>query len=218
MVLDPVHPQNTRLLERPGGDTLGELAVEGLDGFTTWGGDLGDEPLVLEHFGRTKKDKTGRVDRLESGDEGELLAGGKEVGDIEDVGLLLGVVGVGGLGGAEDGGQMLAGAEDSANAVGEGEEGVFGGAGGEEWGDITAHWDGWGEGENIVGFGGGEGIVGEVVDHEAGAFGGEGDVELGEEGDEGVGGCSLGGEGVEDVALGVEEVDENLGRQVGAES
>lgn len=106
---------------------------------------------------------------------------------------------------------MFVGVEDSVNVVGEGEEGVFGGVGGEEGGDIIVYWDGWGEGENIVGFGVGEGIVGEVVYYEVGVFGGEGDVEFGEEGDEGVGGCSFGGEGVEDVVFGVEEVDENLG-------
>lgn len=83
---------------------FGEFVVEGFDGFIIWGGDFGDELFVLEYFGRIEKDKMGRVDCLESGDEGELLVGGKEVGDIEDVGLFFGVVGVGGFGGVEDGG------------------------------------------------------------------------------------------------------------------
>jgi hypothetical protein len=57
-----------------------------------------------------------------------------------------------------------------------------------------------------------------VVHHETGAVRGELDVELGEEGDEGVGCRDTGAEGHEDVTLGVEEVDEEVGRQIGAEA
>jgi hypothetical protein len=57
-----------------------------------------------------------------------------------------------------------------------------------------------------------------VVDHETGALARELDVELGEEGDERVGGCEGGAERHEDVAIGIEEVDEDVGRQVGTET
>jgi hypothetical protein len=57
-----------------------------------------------------------------------------------------------------------------------------------------------------------------VVDHQAGALGRQLDVELGEERDERVGGGDAGAEGYEEVALGIEEVDQEVGRQLGAEA
>lgn len=57
-----------------------------------------------------------------------------------------------------------------------------------------------------------------MVDYEAGAVGGEDDVELGKEGDDGGGDGVLGGEGDEDIAVCVYEVDELVRCQVGSEA
>lgn len=61
-------------------------------------------------------------------------------------------------------------------------------------------------------------VVGKVVDDEAGAVGRQGHVQLAEQGDDRGGGGLAAGEGDEDVAVGVEELDEQLGRQAGAET
>lgn len=71
---------------------------------------------------------------------------------------------------------------------------------------------GRGDEEYVVLLGGGGGVVVEVVDYEAGAVGGEDDVELGEEGDDGRGNRVVGGKGDEDVAVCVHEVDELVRR------
>lgn len=57
-----------------------------------------------------------------------------------------------------------------------------------------------------------------MVDYGACSFGGKRDVELAEEGDERARHREGGGRGEEDVALGIDEVEENLGSQVGAKT
>jgi hypothetical protein len=69
-----------------------------------------------------------------------------------------------------------------------------------------------------VGVGGAGGVVVEVVDDEAGAVGGQGYVQLEKERVDGRRGCVGGAEGEEDVAVGVDEVEEQLGCQIGAET
>jgi hypothetical protein len=61
-----------------------------------------------------------------------------------------------------------------------------------------------------VGVGCGGDVVVEVVYYQACAVGGEGDVEFGEEGDKRGCGGGVGGEGQEDVALLVEELEEEV--------
>lgn len=102
-----------------------------------------------------------------------------------------------------------------ADAVGEGnnlavlvEEVLDAGAGGL----------GGGDGEDVVLLGGADGVVIEVVDDKAGAVGGEGDVKLGQEAHDGGRDGRFGGEGQKDVALGVDELEENVGGQVGTET
>lgn len=67
-------------------------------------------------------------------------------------------------------------------------------------------------------FGGRNSVVVEVVDDSACSLGGKRDVELGEESNEGAGHSEGRGRGEEDVALGVDEVEKDLGGQVGAET
>jgi len=57
-----------------------------------------------------------------------------------------------------------------------------------------------------------------MVDHQACAVGGELDIELVEQGDERGRGCCAGAQGYEDVAFGIDEVDEEVGSQVGAKT
>lgn len=66
--------------------------------------------------------------------------------------------------------------------------------------------------------GGAGDVVVEVINDEAVPVGGQGDVEFGEEGDERGGRGRVGTESQQNVALGVDEVEEGLGRQVGAET
>lgn len=216
MVLHPVHLEHANLLERPPRNALGKLPVERLhDGFAAQLGYAGVEPLVLQHLGRAHHRHARVVARLHRRHQRELLAGRKEV--IEYLGLFLGVVAVGSAGCAQDGVEKLAVAENSADAAREGDQlGV--GALAEEVLDAGADGLGGGQKEDIVPVGGAGDVVVEVVDDEAVAVGGQGDVELREEGDQ-RGGCGgVGAEGEQDVALGVDEVEEGLGRQVGTET
>lgn len=217
VVLNPVDAQHANLLERPAGHALGELAVERLDGLGGAGLlHLGVEPLVGEDLGRADQCEARRRARLERRDERELLAGRERV--VDRLGLGAGVVAVGGRGGAEQRRQELAGAEGGAYAVGEGNDLVSGGAGAEDVLDARAVAAGGREEEHVVLVGGAGRVVVEVVDDEAGALSGELDVELGEEGDEGGRGRGVGAQGDEDVAVGVEELEEQLAGQLGAQA
>lgn len=217
VVLDPVDAHDANLLERPAGHALGELAVERPDGL---GGTgllyLGVEPLVGEELGRADQREARRGARLECRDERQLLAGRERV--VDRLGLRAGVVAIGGRGGAEERRQELAGAEGGAHAVGEGDDLVRGGAGAEDVLDAGTVAAGGREEEHVVLVGGAGRVVVEVVDDEAGALSGELDIELGEEGDEGGRGRGVGAQGDEDIAVGVEELEEELAGQLGAQA
>lgn len=66
--------------------------------------------------------------------------------------------------------------------------------------------------------GGGLGIVVEVVNHQAGSLCGDVDVQLEKKSVQGGGDGLRGAQGKQDVAAGVEEVEDLLGSQVGAEA
>lgn len=66
--------------------------------------------------------------------------------------------------------------------------------------------------------GGRDSIVVEVVNNDSRAITGEVDIDLEEEGADGAGGGGLAGEGEEDVAVLVQEFQDALGGQVGAET
>ena len=218
-VLDPVDPEDTNLLEGPASDPLGELAVVRLHLLLLADlGDLGVEPLVAQHLGRADDRQPSRVPGLRARDEGQLRAGAEQLVRGQGLGLLLGVVEVGRRGGTDDGRQQRAGAEEDAGAAREGDRGVGRGARGEEVGDVVARRTGDGQEEDVVGVGSGDDVVVEVVHYQARAFGGEGNVELGEEGDERGRGGGVGGEGQEDVALLVEELEEEVRCKVGTEA
>lgn len=217
VVLDVVDAQVAELVERPAREAAGELLVPRPDSLLVGGPpDPGAEPRVLEHLGGAGDGEAGRVAGLEGGHEGELLAGGEDVvGD--GLGLVPLVVQVGGPGRPEDRGQERAAAQEVAEGAGHGEE-VGPAAAAEVVLGARAVPARGGHEHDVVVVGGGLGVVVEVVDDETRALGGDLDVQLEEEGVEG-GRDGLGGaQGEEDVAAGVEEVEEELGCQVGAES
>lgn len=203
---------NTQLLERPPRKSLCKLLVGRMNLLsTTQRLDQGSRPHILEHLRRTNKSESRRVASLESRNQGELLARGKEIIRVDGIGLLLGVVAIRGVGGAEDGSQEGAGAENVADGVGDGQHG----AGllkvvlqtGADVGGVV-------EDEDVVRDGGGVVVVVEVVDDGSRSLGGEGDVEFGEEGDDGGWDSAGGGGGEEDVTLGIDKVEKDLGSQV----
>lgn len=66
-MLDVVDAKDTSLLESPTGNSLGELAVPGLDLLASSRGlDLGVEPLVAQQLGRSNEGEASAVARLES--------------------------------------------------------------------------------------------------------------------------------------------------------
>lgn len=77
-MLDPVDAQDAELLEGPGADAAGELAVVGGDLVLGAGGlDLCVEPRVGEHLDRADNGDAGRVAGLYGADQAQLLAGGE---------------------------------------------------------------------------------------------------------------------------------------------
>lgn len=216
VVLDVVDAQVSDLVERPGADASGELQVPGRDCLAAAGElDLGVEPLVLEHLGRAHDGEAGRVAGLEGGNERELLAGSKHL--VDNLGLLLLVVDVGGPGRLQDGGQEGAIAQGVAETAGEGDQVLLATAAEVVLGVFSVV-AGSGHENDIVEIGSGLGVVVEVVNHQAGSLCGDVDVQLKEESVQG-GGYGLGGaQGKQDVAAGVEEVEDLLRSQVGPES
>ena len=214
-VLDIVDAEDANLLESPAREAARKLLVLRLGLWAVHLGDLCVEPLVLEHGG-SDDGHAGRVACLEGRDEGELPAGGEELIRLDGGGLLLGVVAVGGVGGAEDGRDEVAVAEDVASGVRDGD-----GAAGERKVGLDAR-AGVGrrrvEDEHVVRLGGRDGVVVEVVDDGAGALGGQGNVELREQRHDGARRRRRRGQADHDVALGVDEVNEQVRGQIGAES
>lgn len=216
VMLHRVHAQVPDFVEGPAANSLGELLVPGLDGALVAGAlDLGVQPCVLEHLGRAHDGEASRVAALEGGHQVQLRAGGEHL--VDDLGLLLLVVDVGGAGGLEDGGQLGAVAEGEAQAAGEREQVALAAAAKVVLGArlVLA---GRGQEEDVVLVGGGLGVVVEVVDDETGSLGGDVDVELQEDRVEGGRYGRRRAQGEEDVATGVDEVEDLLRRQVGTEA
>lgn len=216
MMLHRVHAQVPDLVEGPAANSLGELLVPGLDGVLVAGAlDLGVQPLVLEHLGRANDGEASRVAALEGGHQVQLRAGSEHL--VDDLGLLLLVVDIGGAEGLEDGGQLGAVAEGEAQAAGEREQVALAAAAKVVLGAglVLA---GRGQEEDVVLIGGGLGVVVEVVDDEAGSLGGDVDVELQEDRVEGGRYGRRRAQGEEDVATSVDEVEDLLCRQVGTEA
>lgn len=69
-----------------------------------------------------------------------------------------------------------------------------------------------------MGIGGADGVVAKVINDEPGAVYRELDIKLAEEGHEGRWRRSAGAEGKENVAIGVEELEEDLRREVRTET
>lgn len=215
-MVDRVDAQDADLLESPAAHPLGELAVPGLDLLATGLLDGGVEPGVAQHLGGPDDSESGRVARLEARYDGDLLAGGEEIIGVQNIALLLGVVAVGGARGTEDGVDEGVGAEDVADGRGNGQQLTGLGFGGEVGLDAGA---GLGrESQHVVLVGGAHGVVVEVVDDQAGALEGQSNVELGKKTAErrrdGVGGAGR----QQDVAIGVDELDQVVGRQVRSEA
>lgn len=211
-VFNLINLDNTQLLERPPRKSLCKLLVGRMHLLrATHRLDQGSRPHVLEHLSRTNNSESRRVASLESRNQGKLLARSKEIIRIDGIGLLLGVVAVRGVGSSEDGSQEGAGAQNVADGVGDGQHGaglleVVLQAGADVGRGV--------EDEDVVCDGGGVVVVVEVVDDGSCSLGGEGDVEFGEEGDDGGWDGAGGGGGEEDVTLGVDKVEKDLGSQV----
>lgn len=215
MVLNAVHPQDTNLLERPASHPSRKLLILRLCALPAQLGHLGIQPLVLQHLSRAKNGHARRVARLHHRHQRQLLTRSEQLISIEDLGLLLRVIAVRSSGSADDGGQQRAGTEHMADGVRECQDAAGELKVGLEAGANAGRRI---QDEDVVGLGGGDGVVVEVVDDGAGALDGEGDVELGEEGDERRGRGDGGRQRNEDVSVGVDEVDEAVWGQVGSQS
>lgn len=177
-MLDVVHTQNTNLLEGPAGESLGKFTVLSLDLAAFWARDLGIQPFVLQHLGGPNNRDSSRVSCLENRHQGKLLARGEEIFGVHGLGLLLGVVAVRGRRGTDHGRQERARPKRVSSTVGEGQdtrdlEVIL---------KARSHVGGRIEHQDVVGLGGGESVVVEVVDDSAGAFSGKCNVNLGQEG------------------------------------
>lgn len=215
-MLDVVDAQVSDLMERPGADASGKLQVPSRDSLAAAGElNLGVKPLVLEHLGGAYDGKAGRVAGLEGGNQRELLAGSKDL--VDNLGLLLLVVDVGCPGRPQDGRQEGTIAQGVAETAREGEQ-VFLATAAEVVLGVVSVVAGSGHEDDIVEVGGGFGIVVEVVNHQAGSLGGDMDVQLEKESVQGGGDGLRGAQGKQDVAAGVEEIEDLLGSQVGAET
>lgn len=122
VMLNPVHPQNTNLMERPARNSLGKLPVPSLDLLATTLLHLGIEPLILQHLSRTKHGKPGRVPRLHGRNQAKLLARSKQLGRVHTSKMLLGVIKVSRPWRTENGRQEGTRAKNMADAAREGDE------------------------------------------------------------------------------------------------
>ena len=127
VVGDGVGSDDAEFFEGPAREFLREGLVGGLGGFGAGVGQLhgGVEPAVFEGLGGSEDGEAGGVAGLEGGHQAELLACGEDVFDTLD--FLLGVVGVCGGRGLDDGAEEWRGvAQCCADRVREGEEAVDG--------------------------------------------------------------------------------------------
>lgn len=208
VVLDLANLQDSSLLESPGCQLLSELAVDGRDLLAARSLDRSGEPLVLKSLNGSQNSEASRVASLESRHDVQLGTSGLNL--VRRWHLLLRVVRVSGGRSFQNRGKKLAvttqglgsnsGESENTLAI---KEGL----------DIRTKGTGALEEEDIVLLGGREGIVVEVVNDNSGAVVGEVDVDFEEKGADGTGGRSLAGEGENNVAVLVEEVQDVLGSQ-----
>lgn len=216
MMLDVVDAQVADLVECPGTRASGKLQVPSLDCLAVAGAlDLGVEPLVLKHLGGANNGEAGRVAGLEGRDERKLLAGGKDV--VNDLGLFLLVVDVSCPGCPQDGGKEGTVAQGVAETARESNE-VFLATAAEVVFGVVSVVARSGHEDDIVEVGGRLGIVVEVVNNQTGSLGGDVDIQLEEKSVERGSDGLRGAQGKQDVAAGVDEVEDLLGSQVGAET
>ena len=215
-MLDVVDLQVSDLVESPCADASGKLQVPSRDCLAAAGElDLGVEPLILEHLGGAHNGEAGRVAGLEGRDKGELLTSSKHL--VDSLGLLLLVVDVGCPGRPQDRCQQRTIAQSVAETARKCEQ-VFLATTAKVVLGVISVVTGSGHEDNIVEIGGGLGIIVEVVNNKAGSLGGDVDIQLEKESVQG-GGDGLGGaQGKQDVSAGVEEIEDLLRSQVGAES
>lgn len=213
VVLNFSNLQNTSLFESPASQLLSKLSVNGRNLLSVGSLDRAREPLVLEGFHRAQNNEAGRVESLNGRDHIQLRAGGFNV--VGRRHLLLGVVRVSGGRSSQDGRNQLAVAtqnlggdmRESENTLAI-EEGL----------DIGTQGTGALEQEDVVLLSGRDCVVIEVVNDNSGAVVRKVDIDFEEEGADGARGRGLAGEGEDDVAILVHEVQDVLRGQVGAKS
>lgn len=151
-MLNVIDLQDAQLLERQSRKTLSKFPVGRPNTLATRSRNLSViHPLILQHLRRTNNSNTRRVASLESRHQRKLLPRSKQVLRINSISLLLGVVAVRRIRGTNDWRQEGTGAENMADGVRDGEDGVFDLEDGLEAG---AHVLGDVEDEDIVRFGG----------------------------------------------------------------
>lgn len=204
--------EHANLLESPGSKLLGKLLVGGL-ALDTVEIDLGVKPLILKHLSRAEDRHTSGVAALEGSDERQLLTDGERI--LDGFSLILRVVDISGARGAQDGGQERAVvAQDVADGAGHGQNALST----EEVLDADLLPLATLNNENIMLLGGRGLVVVEVVDGQSVAVLGQVDVELEEHAGDLARDGRLAGQSQQDVSILVDEVDEQLGGEVGAEA
>lgn len=213
VVLNILNLEDTGLLERPSSQLLGELAVDGGGLLAAGGLDRSREPLVLQRLNGAENSEAGGVASLHG--RNHIQLGTSRLDILGRRHLLLRVVSVGGGRGSQDRcNESTVTAEGLRRHTGEGEDSLAI----EEGLDVGAQRSRSLEEKDIVLLGGRDSVVVEVVNDDSRAVIRKVDINLKEEGADGAGGGGLAGEGEEDVAVLVQEFEDVLRSQVGAES
>lgn len=213
VVLNLANLQNTGLLESPRSQLLGEVTVHGGGLLATRCLDGGREPLVLESLNRAKNGEACRVAGLHGRDQVDLRASGLDILSCRH--LLLGVVRIGGRGGLQN--RREEGAvttQDLGSRTGHGKNTLAI----EECLQIGTQGTGALEKEDVVLLGGRDSVVVEVVGDNGGTVVREMNIDFKEEGADSAGGRGFAGQGEDNVTVLVQEVEDVLRSQGGAES
>lgn len=213
VVLNLLNLEDTSLLERPSSQLLGELAVHSRVLLAAGGLDRSREPFVLQSLNGAEDSEASRVASLHSRDNVQL---GTSRLDILGRGhLLLRVVRVGSGRGTQDGcNESAFTAESLGSHTGEGKNSLAI----EEGLDIGTERSRSLEEEDVVLLGGRYGVVVEMVNDNSRAVVRKVDINLEEEGADGARGRGLARQREEDVAVLVQEFEDVLRGQVGAET
>lgn len=213
VMLDLLNLEDTSLLEGPSSQLLGELAVDGRSLLAAGSLDRSREPLVLQCLNRAENSEAGRVASLHG--RNHIQLGTCRLNIFGRGHLLLRVVSVGsGRGSQNRCNESAITAEDLGGHTGQGKDALTI----EEGLDVGAQRSWALEEEDVVLLGGRDSVVVEVVNNDSRAVARQVDIDLEEEGADGAGGGGLAGEGEEDVAVLVQEFQDVLGGQVGAET